>query len=152
MEFISNLNVTHEDVIIRLFVSSLEGDARTWVKMCKSSKEMSSFAGLIQVFLKYWDPTYEEEDQKEGKNNADFEEELEEDSIEDEVPQESIENQVHQEHAYEKGDKASMPSYHEDKHLVRNGPLRISEYSDIFLKDLKKDYSEKINPCKMIYF
>jgi hypothetical protein len=70
---------------------------------------------LIPVFLKYWDPTYEEE----SKNNADFEDELEEDSIEDEVPQESLEDQVHQEQAHEEGDQASKPPCHEDKGLIR---------------------------------
>jgi hypothetical protein len=88
LEFISSINVTHEDVLMRLFVYSLEGDPRTWVKTCSSPKKISSLAGLIQAFLKYWDPTYEEE----SKNNADFE-----DEEKDLKKMKSIEDQVHQE-------------------------------------------------------
>jgi hypothetical protein len=52
LEFVSKLNVIHEEVLIRLFVSSLEGDPKTWIKHC-SPRKISSFAGLIQVFLKH---------------------------------------------------------------------------------------------------
>lgn len=51
----------HEDVLMRLFVFSLEGDPRAWIKNYCRPRETSSLTGLIQVFLKNWDPTYEED-------------------------------------------------------------------------------------------
>jgi len=51
LEFISNINVTHEDVLLRLFVYSLEGVPRAWIKHCTIPKQISSLAGLMQVFL-----------------------------------------------------------------------------------------------------
>jgi hypothetical protein len=117
--FISSINVTHEAVLMRLFVYSLEGDPRTWIKTCSRPKKISSLAGLIQAFLKYWDPTQKEDQRKMDESNADFEDKLEEDSIEDEVLQESVEDQVHQGQGHEEGDQASIPPCHEDKRLIR---------------------------------
>jgi hypothetical protein len=53
-----------------------------------------------------------------------------------------LHHKVHQEHDREESDQASMPLYHEDKGLVRNEPPQISELSDTFHEDLKKDISE----------
>jgi hypothetical protein len=32
LKFVSKLNIIHEDVFIKLFVYSLEGDPKTWIK------------------------------------------------------------------------------------------------------------------------
>jgi hypothetical protein len=104
LEFFSSINVTHEDVLMRLFVYSLEGDRRTWIKTCARPKQISCIAELIQVFLTQWTPTHEEDQSKRKESNA----KLEENSIEYEVDQEC---------AHAEGDQDCMPSGHEDKGL-----------------------------------
>jgi hypothetical protein len=122
LDFVSRLNVMHEDVLIRLFVYSLEGDPRTWIKSCCRPKEISSLTGLIQVFLKNWDPTYEED--QDDEINEDF----------DEAPQDSIEGHAHERHVDEESTQTSMPSFHEDKGLVSHDPPQILNLMMHFLK------------------
>jgi hypothetical protein len=54
------LEIIHEDVLIRLFVFSLEGDPKKWIKYYSGLGKISSFVGLILLFLKCWDPYYDE--------------------------------------------------------------------------------------------
>jgi hypothetical protein len=87
---------------MRLFVYYLEGDPRSWIKHCTRPKKTSYLVDLIQVFLKHWDPTYEEDQIKKDENNenideasyAPIEDQHPQDSIEYEVPQSSIEDKV----------------------------------------------------------
>jgi hypothetical protein len=51
--------VAHENVWIKLFVFSLEGNPKKWIKYCSSPRKISSFAELIHLFLKRWDPYYD---------------------------------------------------------------------------------------------
>jgi len=60
IELISNLNVVDENVctyLERLYIERFDD--------C-SSKEISSFSGLIKAFHKFWDHSYEEEEHIEG--------------------------------------------------------------------------------------
>jgi hypothetical protein len=62
MDYISKLNVEHEDVMMRMFSHSLVGDAKDWFKDFGKG-EINSFAGFIKSFHKYWDSSYKEEEQ-----------------------------------------------------------------------------------------
>lgn len=88
--------------------------------------------GLIQVFLKHWDPTYEEIQKDES--NTDFEEA----SIEDQAYEQ-------QEHVDE---KTINPPFHQStkaKGLVKNGSLQISESDRTFVEDFMEDiYVEEL--------
>jgi hypothetical protein len=59
-DFVSSLNVVYEDDLMRLFVYSLEGDARFWIKQLCRPREISSLTSLIQAFHKCCDPNYED--------------------------------------------------------------------------------------------
>lgn len=48
----------HEDVLMRLFAYSLEGDQSHWIICSISPKGISSIAGLIEAFLKHWGPRF----------------------------------------------------------------------------------------------
>ena len=58
IDYISDLNVVHEDVIMKLFVISMEEDANRWLKHLDRG-EISSFIGLIKAFHKDWDDNYQ---------------------------------------------------------------------------------------------
>jgi hypothetical protein len=62
IEFISRFNVVHEDVMMKMFVCTLEDEVLEWFYDC-SPKEISSLAGLIRAFCKHWDVSYEEKEE-----------------------------------------------------------------------------------------
>lgn len=78
----------------------MEGITRTWIKSCCRTREIASLIGLIQLFLKNWDPTYEEG--QDDEINEDF----------DAAHQDSIEDHAHEEYVDEENTEASMPSFH----------------------------------------
>jgi hypothetical protein len=47
LKYVSKLNERHEDVLIRLFVLSLEEDQWRWVKYCSGPRKITSLVGLI---------------------------------------------------------------------------------------------------------
>jgi hypothetical protein len=61
MKVISDFDVVHEDVMMKMFALTLEDFAEIWFENL-GRKEISSFAGLIKAFHKHWDPSYEEEE------------------------------------------------------------------------------------------
>jgi hypothetical protein len=50
------LGIEHEDVMVRLFLLSLEEKQRDWIRHSCKPKSISSSMVLIQEFLKYWGP------------------------------------------------------------------------------------------------
>jgi hypothetical protein len=60
MEFISNIGIIHEDVVMRFFAHGLERSAREWFKHLGRG-EISSFAGFVEAFCKKWSPNDHEE-------------------------------------------------------------------------------------------
>lgn len=60
IDFILDLYVVHEDVIMRMFAHTMEESADYCFKSLGRG-EISSFAGFIKAFRKYWDNNYEEE-------------------------------------------------------------------------------------------
>jgi hypothetical protein len=57
LKYTSDINVIHEDVLIRLFLLSLEARQKNWVKHSCNPKSISSLAVFIEEFLKCgaWD-------------------------------------------------------------------------------------------------
>lgn len=60
MDYISKLNVEHEDVTIIMFSHSLMGIAYDWFHSFGKG-EINSFAGFVREFCKYWDSSYKEQ-------------------------------------------------------------------------------------------
>jgi hypothetical protein len=64
LKYTSEINVIHEDVLIRLFLSKiwhghLEARQKNWVKHSCSPKSISSIAMFIEEFLKRWGPKFQ---------------------------------------------------------------------------------------------
>jgi hypothetical protein len=60
LKFMENSCIAHEDVRMTTFASTLEDKALEWYDNL-GEKEISSLADLLKLFLKHWDPHYEEE-------------------------------------------------------------------------------------------
>jgi hypothetical protein len=56
LEYVLKRKVTHEDILIKLFVFSLEMKERVWVSYCSGPKTTSSCAHLFRAFFKRWGP------------------------------------------------------------------------------------------------
>jgi hypothetical protein len=56
VEFIIHYNIEQEDVIVWLFLLSLEERKRDWIRHSCSPKSISSSIILIRDFLKHWGP------------------------------------------------------------------------------------------------
>jgi hypothetical protein len=54
LEYVLKVDVTHEDILIKLFVFSLEIKERIWVSYCSGPKRISFYADLFKVFFKHW--------------------------------------------------------------------------------------------------
>jgi hypothetical protein len=59
IEVMANFHISHEDVRMMTFPCTLEDEALEWYE--NGEKEISSLADLLKLFLKHWDPHYEEE-------------------------------------------------------------------------------------------
>jgi hypothetical protein len=56
LKYVSEIDVTHQDVLIRLFFLSLETRQKDWVKHTLNPKSISSLTIFIEEFLKRWAP------------------------------------------------------------------------------------------------
>jgi hypothetical protein len=56
LRYVSEIDVTHQDVLIRLFFLSLETKRKGWVKHTLNPKSISSLTISIEEFLKIWAP------------------------------------------------------------------------------------------------
>lgn len=61
IELISNVNVTREDIMMKMFVLTLKDHALQCFRDC-CPREISSFAGLIRLVYKHFDYVEEEHD------------------------------------------------------------------------------------------
>jgi hypothetical protein len=57
MEYDSSLNVLHEDVLMKIFVSSLESSQRSCLAHSCNPKSIPSSTMLIEEFLRHYRPT-----------------------------------------------------------------------------------------------
>jgi hypothetical protein len=57
MKYASSLNVLHEDVLMKIFVSSLEESQRKWLAHSCDPKNIPSSTKLIEEFLRHYRPT-----------------------------------------------------------------------------------------------
>jgi hypothetical protein len=57
MRYASSINVLHEYVLMKLFVSSLKSSQRKWLAHSCDPKCILSFTKLVEEFLRYWGPT-----------------------------------------------------------------------------------------------
>jgi hypothetical protein len=63
MKYASSLNVLHEDVLMKIFVSSLESSQRSWLAHSCNPRSILSSTKLIEEFLKhYWLTTHNLQD------------------------------------------------------------------------------------------
>jgi hypothetical protein len=53
LKYVSKLNVMHEDVLIKIFLVSLEGDQKIWVKNCSDPRTISSFPCFVKLLFKH---------------------------------------------------------------------------------------------------
>jgi hypothetical protein len=56
MKYASSLNVLHEDVLMKIFVSSLESSQRSWLAHSCKPKSIPSSTNLIEEFLRHYRP------------------------------------------------------------------------------------------------
>jgi hypothetical protein len=56
MKYASSLDVLHEDVLMKIFVSSLESSQRNWLAHSCNPKSIPSSTKLIEEFLKHYRP------------------------------------------------------------------------------------------------
>jgi hypothetical protein len=56
MKYASSLNVLHEDVLMKIFVSSLESSQRSWLAHSCDPKSIPSSTNLIEEFLRHCRP------------------------------------------------------------------------------------------------
>jgi hypothetical protein len=56
LRYISDINVSHEDVMVRLFIYSFEMEQRDWVRYYGGPKSITSMALFFEIFLKHWGP------------------------------------------------------------------------------------------------
>jgi hypothetical protein len=54
MRYASSINVLHEDVLMKIFVSSLESSQRKWLAHSCDPKSIWSSTKLVEEFLRYW--------------------------------------------------------------------------------------------------
>jgi hypothetical protein len=54
LKYTFEINVIHEDLLIRFFLISLEGRQKNWVKHSLGPKSISSLTIFIEEFLKQW--------------------------------------------------------------------------------------------------
>jgi hypothetical protein len=109
LKYASEINVIHEDTLIRLFLVSLEARQKNWVKNCCSPRSISSLTIFIDEFLKQWAPrTQRYEDilhnltvalQEEGLLSNPIEDN--EDLIKEQEPEEVTHEESHQVHKVE---------------------------------------------------
>jgi len=90
---ITKLNIMHEDVLMKLFVFSLEGYSNTWIKHCCRPKKIYSLADLFKVFLKHWVRYYEAENYKEILKDV-----MTTFHKDEEAPPNPMKDQAHKEH------------------------------------------------------
>jgi hypothetical protein len=57
MKYASNLNVLHEDVLMKIFVSSLESSQKDWFAHSCDPKSIPSSTKLVEEFLRQYRPT-----------------------------------------------------------------------------------------------
>ena len=57
VKYASSLNVLHEDVLMKIFVFSLESSQRSWLSHSCDPKSIPSSTKLIEEFLKHCQPT-----------------------------------------------------------------------------------------------
>jgi hypothetical protein len=57
MKYASSLNVLHEDVLTKIFVSSLESSQKDWIAHSCDPKSIPSSTNLIEEFLRKYQPT-----------------------------------------------------------------------------------------------
>jgi hypothetical protein len=56
MKYASRLNVLHEDVLMKIFVSSLESSQKYWLAHSCDPKSIPSSTKLIEEFLRHYRP------------------------------------------------------------------------------------------------
>jgi hypothetical protein len=56
MKYASSLNVLHEDVLMKIFVSSLESSQKDWLAHSCDPKSIPSSTKLIEEFLRHYRP------------------------------------------------------------------------------------------------
>jgi len=53
LEFVDNMNIEHEDVYMRLFFRSLEGNVRIWFRQLRA-RSIPTWNELINIFKNQW--------------------------------------------------------------------------------------------------
>jgi hypothetical protein len=56
MKYVSSLDVLHEDVLMKIFVSSLESSQKDWLAHLCDPKSIPSSTKLIEEFLRHYRP------------------------------------------------------------------------------------------------
>jgi hypothetical protein len=56
MKYVSSLNVLHEDVLMKIFMSSLESSQKDWLAHSCDPKSIPSSTKLIEEFLRNYRP------------------------------------------------------------------------------------------------
>jgi hypothetical protein len=74
LRYVSEINVTLANVMMRLFVSSLGMEKRDWIKHCGGPKSITSIDLFFEIFLKHWGPPYQDNKEDEVVQTIQLEE------------------------------------------------------------------------------
>lgn len=125
LQYASEINVIHDDLLMNLFVHYLEGEQKSWVKYCSGPTEISSFAYFFKIFFKCWGPhlqkfedviaTLQENEEASQASKNEYQELKENDDEEDQEPPL---NPIHEDFNEDIEDRAQSPiegQRHEDE-------------------------------------
>jgi hypothetical protein len=92
-DYISDLNIVHEDIWMRIFAMSQMEEAKDWFRSLGKG-EISSFTEFTQTFINHWVPIHDQDQN-----------------------QKIVEGMENEERIDEEGTQATMPLSHEDKDM-----------------------------------
>jgi len=116
IEVMAYFHIFHEDVRMMTFTCTLEDEALEWYETL-GRKEISSLADFIEVFIKHYDPHYEE-----GKYEKVFED-LKTTASEETIVVEVTTSSPMEDQAHEGAPHVSIEDLYEEELLVIEHPL-----------------------------
>jgi hypothetical protein len=137
----SETKVRNQDVLVRLFLLSLGGDQREWVKHDVIPKSLISFRAFILIFLDKWDPAMRvyknaSTPQREGLHPKPLNEDQNQQEVEERVPDEGYKsNEKEQEFTAE--DNEDLVEEREPEYIKHDEVLMCAPPSDEAIQDIE---------------
>jgi hypothetical protein len=146
MKYSSSLNVLHDDVLIKNFVSSLESSQKYWFAHSFDPNSVPSSTNLIEEFLRHYRPDTQslQDDFQELKHTLCREGFL----IDDEtIDEENIEEDLDKEYLDETYDEDEVSALPLDEDLQTSIPPSHQEEKMINYNPFEKNYDALFHDC-----